>query len=68
MVVLQITPSERALLECLANGVALHEIARRLGANEHQIDASLQALFARMGVTSRTAAVAAALRRGLLAA
>jgi two-component system, NarL family, response regulator YdfI len=68
MVVLQITPSERALLECLANGAALSEIARRLGANEHQIDASLQVLFARMGVTSRAEAVAAALRRGLLAA
>jgi len=68
MVVLQITPSERALLECLANGAAVNEIARRLGANEHQIDASLHSLFARMGVTSRAEAVAAALRRGLLAA
>jgi len=46
----------------------VNEIARRLGANEHQIDASLHSLFARMGVTSRAEAVAAALRRGLLAA
>jgi DNA-binding CsgD family transcriptional regulator len=68
MVVLQITPSERALLESLANGVALTEIAHRLGTNEHQIDMSLQALFARMGVRTRAEAVASALRRGLLAA
>jgi DNA-binding CsgD family transcriptional regulator len=68
MMVLQITPSERGLLECLADGVALTEIARRFGSNEHQIDMSLQALFTRMGVTSRAEAVASALRRGLLAA
>jgi DNA-binding CsgD family transcriptional regulator len=65
--VLQITPSDRALLECLANGVALNEIAHRFGANEHQIDASLQALFVRLGVKTRAEAVASALRRGLLA-
>jgi two-component system, NarL family, response regulator YdfI len=68
MLVLHITPSERAILECLANGAALSEIAHRLGANEHQIDASLRVLFARMGVTTRAEAVAVALRRGLLAA
>ena len=68
MVVLQITPSERALLECLANGAAMSEIARRLGANELQINASLEALFVRMGVRTRAEAVAVALRRGLLAA
>jgi DNA-binding NarL/FixJ family response regulator len=65
--VLQITPSERALLESLAKGVALADIAHRLGTNEHQIDVSLQALFARLGVKTRAEAVASALRRGLLA-
>ena len=64
--VLQITPSERALLECLANGVALTEIAHRLGTNERQVDVSLQALFVRLGVKTRAEAVASALRRGLL--
>jgi two-component system, NarL family, nitrate/nitrite response regulator NarL len=65
--VLQITPSERALLESLATGVALADIARRLGTNEHQIDVSLQALFARLGVKTRAEAVASAVRRGLFA-
>lgn len=67
MVVLQITPSERALLESLAKGIALADIAHRLGTNEHQIDISLQALFVRLGVTTRAEAVASASRRGLLA-
>ena len=42
MLLLQITPSERAILECLASGAALSEIAHRVGINEHQIDAPLQ--------------------------
>jgi len=67
MVVLQITPSERAMLECLASGVALNEIAHRLGTNERQIDTLLQALFVRLGVKTRAEAVASAVRRGLLA-
>ena len=67
MGVLQITPSERALLESLAKGVALADIAHRLGTNERQIDSSLQALFARLGVRTQAEAVASALRRGLFA-
>jgi two-component system, NarL family, nitrate/nitrite response regulator NarL len=65
-VVVQITPSDRALLECLAAGIALNEIAHRLGTNEHQIDVSLKTLFGRLGVKSQAEAVASALRRGLL--
>ena len=67
-VMLHITPSERALLECLATGVSTTEIARRAGLNEHEVEPCLQTLFTRMGVTSCTEAVAAAVRRGLLAA
>jgi DNA-binding NarL/FixJ family response regulator len=65
--VLQITPSERAMLECLASGAAVNEIAHRLGTSEHQIDKSLQLLFVRLGVKTRAEAVASALHRGLLA-
>jgi DNA-binding NarL/FixJ family response regulator len=68
MLVLHITPSERAVLECLARGVETPEIARRLGVNEPEIESSLKMLFARMGVTTSTEAVAVAERRGLLAA
>jgi DNA-binding NarL/FixJ family response regulator len=64
---LRITPSERDVLECLAAGAATTEIARRLCINEPEIESRLLTLFARMGVTSRTEAVAVAMRRGLLA-
>jgi DNA-binding NarL/FixJ family response regulator len=68
MLALHITPSERAVLEFLASGAATHEIAHRLGMNEPEIERCLRALFTRMGVRTRAEAVAAAMRRGLLAA
>lgn len=63
---LQITPSERAALQLLANGNAATEIAGRLGISECEVEAHLTALFARMGAASRAEAIAAAFRRGLL--
>jgi len=68
MQVLHITPWERGVLEQLASGAAMADIARRLGVNDREIESSLMTLFARMGVVSRAEAVAAAARRGLLAA
>lgn len=66
--VLHITPWERRALEQLANGVAMNEIADRLGMNEPDVESRLNTLFARMGVRTCGEAVAAAMRRGLLAA
>jgi len=68
MLMLHITPVERAVLECLASGSATTDIARRLGVKELEIESCLATLFARMGVASRAEAVAAAARRGLLGA
>jgi DNA-binding CsgD family transcriptional regulator len=68
MLALHITPSEHAVLKYLATGAATIEIAHRLGMNEPEIESCLQLLFARMGVRTRGEAVAAAMRRGLLAA
>jgi len=68
MAVLHITPWERGVLEQLAGGVAMSELARQLGVNDREIESSLATLFARMGVASRAEAIAAAARRGLLAA
>ena len=38
MFVLHITPLERTVLECLANGAALREIAGRLGIDERDVE------------------------------
>jgi two-component system, NarL family, nitrate/nitrite response regulator NarL len=65
-VVLQITPHEREALQLLANGAGAPGIADRLGVSEHEVEAHLVRLFARMGAATRTEAVAVASRRGLL--
>jgi DNA-binding NarL/FixJ family response regulator len=64
--VLHITPWERAALQLLANGTATNDIAGGPGTSECEVEASLTTLFKRMGATSRSEAVAAAFRRGLL--
>ena len=63
---LHITPWERSALQRLANGTATSDLADGLGTSECEVEAHLTALFTRMGVTSRTEAIAAAFRRGLL--
>jgi DNA-binding NarL/FixJ family response regulator len=65
---LHITPAERTMLQLLANGRANYEVARVLRVDEHEIEARLAALFVRMGAATRTEAIAAALRRGLVIA
>ena len=64
--VLHITPSERLALQLLADGAAASELAGRLGVTELEIEAALRSLFSRMGAASRSQAIAAAVRRGLL--
>ena len=66
--VLHITPTERNALEFLALGKAIEEIAELWHVSAPEVEARLDALFARMGVASRTEAVAAAWRRGLVEA
>lgn len=64
--VLLITPGERTALQLLANGKPTHEIAGYLGVNQGEVERSLTGLFAKMGAGSRTEAIAAGFRRGLL--
>ena len=64
--VLQITPWERDALQLLAAGVADDEIAAVLGISEGTVNSYLAYLFAKLGVTSRSEAVIAATRRGLV--
>jgi DNA-binding NarL/FixJ family response regulator len=66
MGVLHITPSERGVLEELARGTDTVDIARRLGISEADVESCLASLVSRLGVASRTEAVNAAARRGLL--
>ena len=66
MSVLHITPSERGVLEELARGAETADIARRLGISEAEVESCLASLIARLGVGSRTEAISAAARRGLL--
>jgi DNA-binding CsgD family transcriptional regulator len=65
-VMLQITPSERTVLQQLATGAPAAEIARHAGLNEHDVDACLQTLFTRMGVRNSHEAIDAAIRRGIV--
>ena len=64
---LRITPRERQALKLLASGQTTTGVAAGLGMGTHEIDTLLDRLFAAMGAASRTEAVAAAQRRGLLA-
>jgi DNA-binding NarL/FixJ family response regulator len=66
IVLLHITPHERATLQLLAEGVEARGLADGLGVSEPEVEAHLNRLFARMGAASRAEAVAAAGRRGLL--
>lgn len=60
------TPCERAALQLPAAGKNPAEIAHRLGIGEPAVEAHLASLFAKMGAASRSEAIAAAARRGLL--
>ena len=64
--VLLITPTERAVLQLLADGNATRDIANRLRLSEWAIDAMVTALRERMGAASLVEAIADAKRRGVL--
>jgi DNA-binding CsgD family transcriptional regulator len=60
------TPSEREVLEMLAEGLSNKEIAWRLSISEHTVKFHLASVFAKLDVSTRTEAVMQGLRRGLL--
>ncbi|MBV8916361.1 MAG: response regulator transcription factor [Acetobacteraceae bacterium] len=61
-----LTPRELEILTCLGEGMSNKAVARRLGISAHTVKFHLEAVFAKLGATSRAEAVAKGLRRGLI--
>jgi DNA-binding NarL/FixJ family response regulator len=62
----QVSPRERDVLTLVAMGTTNREIARALFISEATVKTHLTHLYAKLGVTDRAAAVAAAYDRGIL--
>jgi DNA-binding NarL/FixJ family response regulator len=61
-----LTPREHAVLGHVAGGASNREVAERLAIREATVKEHLSHVFAKLGVASRTQAIAEALRRGLV--
>jgi DNA-binding NarL/FixJ family response regulator len=54
----RLTPRQRELLGLLSHGLTNSQIGRRLGISEGTVRSHLEAVYTRLGVSSRAAAVA----------
>jgi len=63
---LSLTDREREVLQAVARGERSKEIAAQLGVTERTVKAHLTAIYNKLGVDSRAAAIAAAAQRGWL--
>ena len=61
-----LTPREHEILACIGEGMSNKAVARRLGISAHTVKFHLEAIFAKLGASSRADAVAKGLRRGLI--
>jgi len=61
-----LTPRELEILRALGEGLSNKAVARRLGISAHTVKFHLEAVFTKLGATSRAEAVAKGLRRGLI--
>lgn len=61
-----LSPRETEILNLLAAGLANKEIAFRLGISEHTVKFHVTSIFTKLDVTTRAAAVAIGIRRGLI--
>jgi len=62
----RLAPREQELLQLLVDGLTNKEIAKRLGISFHTVDGYARSLFEKLGVHSRAAAVARAMRDRLV--
>lgn len=61
-----LTPREQEILGMLAEGLPNKVIASRLGISDHTVKTHLEAVFGKLGASTRAEAVARAVRAGLL--
>lgn len=61
-----LTPRERDILQLMVDGLIMKQIAARLGVSYHTIDTHIRNIYGKLHVSSRSSAVAKALREGLL--
>jgi DNA-binding NarL/FixJ family response regulator len=64
--VASLTPREQEILGMLAEGLPNKMIAARLGISDHTVKTHLEAVFDKLGASTRAEAVARAVRAGLL--
>ena len=63
---IQLTPRERDVIALVAQGCSTPEIGRRLYVSPTTVKTHLSSIYDKLGVSDRAAAVAQALKRGLL--
>jgi two-component system nitrate/nitrite response regulator NarL len=61
-----LTPRQLSILDLVAEGRPNHDIAARLGVSPSLVKGDLARAYERLGVSERAAAVAVAMRRGLI--
>jgi DNA-binding NarL/FixJ family response regulator len=61
-----LTPREQEVLQLLARGLSNKEIAQRLTISPRTVNFHLDNIYSKLHVNSRTAAVIAAMRQGLV--
>ncbi|CAN5641166.1 response regulator transcription factor [soil metagenome] len=62
----ELTPREREVLQLIAEGMSAPEIGKRIHLSPTTVKTHLHTLYEKLGVRDRAAAVAEAMRRGLL--